>query len=121
MAKNGRPEIPINLADVERLASRGLNEEQIAGALGIARNTLRKRKNDYASFLTVLERGKERGVAAVANHLYEQSKGGSTSASIFYLKNRAKWSDNYAIAHGGGDKPIEQKITIEFVGADDED
>ena len=115
-----RPQIPINLKDVERLASRGLTEEQVAGALGIGYTTLRARKKEYAEFASVLARGKERGVASVANHLYEQSKAGSTSASIFYMKNRAGWKSENHHTVGGDGTPIEQKITIEFVG-DDED
>ena len=93
----GRPEIKIDLAQVEKLASIGLNEQQIADSLGISQPTLARRKAKYEDFVEALKRGKAKGIAVVANNLFEQSKAGNVSAGIFFMKNRAGWSDKQEI------------------------
>ena len=89
----GRPEIEIDLKEVERLASIGLNEGQVAAALGICQDTLTRKKRKYVDFADALKAGQAKGVATVANNLFEQSGEGNVSAGIFFMKNRAGWSD----------------------------
>jgi len=89
----GRPEKEIDLKQVEKLASIGLNEGQVAAALGICQDTLTSRKRKYSAFSDALKAGQAKGVATVANNLFEQSKDGNVSAGIFFMKNRAGWSD----------------------------
>jgi len=89
----GRKKIQIDLAEVERLAGIGLNEQQVSDALGISTTTLEDRKQNNLDFLEALKRGKAAGIATVANNLFEQSGEGNVSAGIFYLKNRAGWKD----------------------------
>ncbi len=90
----GRPEIKIDLQQVENLAARGLNESQVAQALGIAQDTLIRRKKKYCEFSEALKRGQAKGIAKIANALFEQGMNGQTAAAIFYMKNRAGWRDN---------------------------
>lgn len=89
----------INLAQVERLASIGLTEEQIAQSLGISRSTITRRKRDDDAFGAALKAGRASGVAAVTNALFEAATGEkpNTSAQIFYLKNRAGWRDKQEV------------------------
>ena len=89
----------INLAEVERLASIGLTEEQIAESLGISRSTITRRKRDDDAFDAALKAGRASGVAAVTNALFEAATGEkpNTSAQIFYLKNRAGWRDKQEV------------------------
>lgn len=89
----GRLEKEIDLAQVESLAGRGLNEGQVADALGICQDTLRRRKKKYSAFSEALKRGQAKGVAKIANALFEQGMNGQTAAAIFYMKNRAGWKD----------------------------
>ena len=89
----GRPEKEIDLKQVEKLASIGLNEGQVAAALGICQDTLTSRKRKYSDFSDALKAGQAKGIATVANNLFEQSKDGNVSAGIFFMKNRAGWSD----------------------------
>lgn len=89
----GRKEIPLDLRQVQKLASIGLNEGQVAAALGINRKTLVARKRKYKEFSDALKNGQAKGIATVANNLFEQSKDGNVSAGIFFMKNRAGWSD----------------------------
>ncbi len=95
--KRGRPPFQITkqvLAKAEGFASRGMNQMQIADALGINYDTLMKYKNLNSEFLEAIKSGQAKGIAKITNALYEQAVNqGSVSASIFYLKNRAGWSD----------------------------
>lgn len=84
----GRPEIQIDPAEVERLASRGLTEDQIARCLGVHYNTLLERKKKYVEFSDAVKNGKASGLKTIANALFEKAHGGDTTAMIFYLKNR---------------------------------
>ena len=89
----GRKKIEIDLNEVERLASIGLNEQQVADSLGISVDTLGNRKKESSDFSDALKRGKAKGIQAVSNALYDQALSGQTSAAIFFMKNRAKWTD----------------------------
>lgn len=88
-----RAKIQIDLEQVERLAAIGLNEQQVADSLGISQSTLGNRKKDSCDFYDALKRGQAKGIATVANNLFTQSKEGNVSAGIFFMKNRAGWSD----------------------------
>ena len=115
----GRPEIPIDLQQVENLAARGLNESQVAHALGIHPDTLIQRKKKYTEFSDALKRGQAKGIAKIANALFEQGMNGQTAAAIFYMKNRAGWTDKMQHAGEGGG-PIEHKVTsVTFTGPED--
>lgn len=107
----GRPEIPIDIGEVEELASRGLTEKQISDSLGISQDTLIKRKHKYSEFAEAIKRGQAKGIGTIANALYEQATSGQTAAAIFYLKNRANWSDKHEhTGPGGGPIKTETKI-----------
>jgi len=90
---SGRSKIEIDLGQVEKLAAVGLNESQVADALGISVATITARKKESRDFLDALKRGKAKGVAKVSNALYEQAMNGQTAAAIFFMKNRAGWTD----------------------------
>lgn len=96
----GRNKIELDLVEVEQLSAQGLNEQQVADALGIHQATLARRKKASASFADALKKGKARGVKEVTNFLFEQAEGGNTSAAIFFLKNRAGWTDKTEQTHG---------------------
>ncbi len=98
----GRPEIQIDLQQVENLAARGLNEGQVAHALGISQETLIQRKKKYSEFSEALKRGQAKGIAKIANALFEQGMNGQTAAAIFYMKNRAGWTDKQEHTHEAG-------------------
>ena len=88
-----RPLIPIDAAEVERLASCGLTDVQIAAALSIHPETLRRRKRDAIEFADALTRGRARGAGAVASALYEKAIAGDLKAQMFFLKTRAGWTE----------------------------
>lgn len=94
MAKTGRPRwVPPAPEKVEALAASGLTETQIAAALGIAHGTLIEKKREYPEFLQAIKSGQAKGIAKIANALFQKATNGDTTAMIFFLKARAKWSD----------------------------
>lgn len=88
-----KPKIEIDLTEVERLASLGLTQEQIAAALGICEKTLRNRKKENTDFTDAIKSGQAKGIGAVANVLYEKAMGGDVASLIFYLKARGGWKE----------------------------
>jgi len=97
--KVGRPGLEITpelLDKVEGLAAQGLTQEQIALSTGMCLATLHNKKNENIDFLEAIKRGQAKGVATVANALFQSATTGrNTVAQIFYLKNRAsqEWKD----------------------------
>lgn len=109
--KPGRKKIEIDLAQVEKLAAIGLNEQQVADSLGICVDTLAARKRDSSSFSEALKRGKAKGVAKISNALFEQGMNGQTAAAIFFMKNRAGWTDKQQI-----DEKSDTTLTFKWRG-----
>lgn len=91
--KKTKPQIAIDLAQVELFASRGLTREQIAAALGISYSTLNRRSKDLEDLEAAIKRGESRGIAKVANALFDKAVKGNTAAQIFFLKARAGWKE----------------------------
>lgn len=112
----GRPPIEITqeMCDkAEALAAQGLSRDQIADVLGFSRTTLFNKMNENSDFLDAIKRGSSKGVATIANALFQSAKGGNTTAQIFYLKNRAPvdWRDrrDHTIS-GDQDNPLITRI-----------
>ena len=102
MAKRGKK--PFNfdvevLEKIEVLASRGLDQQDIAYCIGIHPTTLSEKKYENEQLQEALKRGKAKGLAQITNALFEQALAGSTGAACFYLKNRdsENWTDTQSI------------------------
>jgi len=96
---------PIDYKELYNLAKIGLSEEQIAVSLGISVSTIARRKRDDDTFGSTLKAGKQAGISAVTNSLFESATADkpNTSAQIFYLKNRGGWRDRTEVdAHVSG-------------------
>ena len=96
---------PIDYEKLYNLAKIGLSEEQIAISLGISASTITRRKRDDEQFDRTLKAGKQAGISAVTNSLFESATADkpNTSAQIFYLKNRGGWRDRTEVdANIGG-------------------
>ena len=89
----GRPKWMPDLKEVEKLASLGLSNEEIAKALTISTSTLYQHKKEYSDFSEALQRGGAKGIATVAGALYTKATSGDTMAIKFYLQSRAGWTD----------------------------
>ena len=105
--------IVIDYEKLYDLAKIGLSEEQIAVSLGISPSTITRRKRDDDQFDRTLKAGKQRGIDAVTNALFEGATGDkpNTSAQIFFLKNRAGWRDRTEVdANVSGDVTMTHDI-----------
>ena len=94
----------IDLKELFDLAKIGLTEEQIATSLGVHESTMTRRKKDDAEIAEALKAGKQAGITAVTNALFTGATNEakpSTSAQIFFLKNRARWTDRIETEHTG--------------------
>ncbi len=115
-AKYGRPAwqvTPKVIADAESFASLGLTIDQIARSLGTSASTFTKAKKQVPELEEAYQRGKAKGVAVIANALFNKAKNGDTTAMIFFLKNRSpeEWMDrrNHEIGGPGG-KPLDAPL-----------
>lgn len=118
----------INLEQVEKLASYGLIDTEIADIVGISDKTLYNYENNFPEFLQAIQRGKDIADAQVVKSLYQRACGYShpedkifchegqpvivptikhyapdTAACFIWLKNRRKeeWKDRREMAHSG--------------------
>ena len=90
----------IDYEKLYNLAKMGLSEEQIATSLGISVSTITRRKRDDEQFERTLKAGKQEGITAVTNQLFNSATDAAkpnTSAAIFFLKNRAGWRDKQEV------------------------
>ena len=95
----------IDLEELYSLAKIGLSEAQVAQSLGISQSTMTRRKQSDADFDKALKAGQSAGITAVTSALFNGATNAdkpSTSAQIFYLKNRANWADRQEMDISGG-------------------
>lgn len=106
----GRKRLEIDVAEVVRLASRGLTEEQIAESLGISITTLERRKREGEVFAEAIRRGRALGIAQVANAHFEAALAGNVTAQIFFLKSRAGWKETQTVEVRQADEWTREQI-----------
>ena len=75
---------------VRTLVAVGITFEDIASKLDISSDTLVKH------YKRELDDGRIDANASIAQTLFQQAKGGNTSAAIFWLKTRARWKETTA-------------------------
>ena len=102
--------VSIHPEDIERLAAQGLTTKQIADCLGVARSTLYNKMKQELDVMDAIKRGRAKGLADVANALFQSAVGGNVTAMIYYLKARdpKRWSDRRQTEiTGKGGGPVE--------------
>lgn len=131
----GRPKIKIDYEKVEKLASYGLTQKEIADFLGIAGKTLDNRIASDEEFVRALKEGKIKADSRVAESLYNRAIGYShpeekifchdgqivrtetikhyppdPTSMIYWLKNRRTdlWRDKTEVDHGLQDPLLEK-------------
>lgn len=106
------------IREVETLAA-VLNQKQIADYLGIPHRTFQAilERDDEVS--ASYKKGKAKAIAAVAGGLLGQARSGHTTASMFYLKTQAGWSEKTQVDISGDYLP--SQIIIKGIPAQYED
>lgn len=117
--KMGRPEIVLTKEQKELavdMTLAGVNQELIARALGVHKQTLTKKMRDEID--AALAQRKSKGV----EHFFTSIKNGSVPAQIFFLKTQCGWKDNST--NEGGDpesKVATPTVNINLKGVRTED
>ncbi|HCW08692.1 MAG TPA: hypothetical protein DGG95_15140 [Cytophagales bacterium] len=83
----GRPEIPIDEAEVEKLAMMQCSQEEIAAFFGVSVDTI------YRRFADTLKRGSALGRMSMKRQLYKKVQDGELGAIVWWGKNFAGMSD----------------------------
>jgi hypothetical protein len=102
------------VSQLKRLASLGLNNEQIASYFGINKRTLERRVKYSEGAVEALEQGRASAIEMVSRTAFHMATSGDVPAmTMFWLKCRAGWREVQKIEHTGEEgKPIQQKIEM---------
>jgi hypothetical protein len=87
----GRPLVPISPDDVRTLARRGLTVDQVADRLNVSRRTMYARMASDSALRDAMDAGVSEGIDFAAGKLMDMIADGNLTATIFYLRSRAKW------------------------------
>ena len=73
----------------------GAGDKELSEIFEVPEQTINNWKKKHEDFYLALKRGKSQADAEIANALYEKAKAGDTTAMIFWLKNRQRftWRD----------------------------
>lgn len=96
---------PIDIVAIENLSSRGLNWRQIAGALSISEDTLKRRRTADPEIELAYNRGLSHTIAAVANAVVERALEGCPQSQKLFLNSIAGWAKRTEIETKGGYTP----------------
>jgi hypothetical protein len=91
---SGRKMVKIDLERVEKLASQGLNHEQIARNLGTTRETLNKRKKQFIAFSDALEKGRATFIESLSTGYVDLVAQRNVAAIIYGTKVHLGWREN---------------------------
>lgn len=81
-----RPRKPINLQQVEALATIGATDDEIATVLGISTDTVGRRKKDDPEFKESLKIGRDKGKITLRRLQWKSAQGGNVVMLIFLGK-----------------------------------
>jgi len=99
--KRGRKAIDIPLDKVEALAAQGMTDEQICHIIGISHETFYKRQRENPELVEAVKRGKAKGIATIANVIFQKAKNGDFASAAFFLERRGGWKREDKLNLGG--------------------
>ena len=106
----------LSLDQIEDYARRGVNWTQIAGLLGLSTSGLALKRKADPRIDEVFERGKSKGIVAVASVLYDAAISGNDLASTrFYLERRGGWKDTGANTPTGNVNIVQNNLYTDKV------
>jgi len=100
---------------VYEMSRAGIPQTRIASALKLSEDTLQRH------YRHELDNATGEAVKAVANTLFAKAINGDTTAMIFYLKTRGRWSETQKLnVSGPDDGPIQTESVLDFSELDRE-
>lgn len=111
----GRKTIPIDLIEVEKLASLNCTDEEIAGFFNVSVRTIEKRRK-HPEFAEAMNRGRARGCISLRRSQLKLVEKGSAPMAIFLGKQWLNQHDRTATELTGAQgKPV--KFSLEVIDA----
>ncbi len=104
-----RNKIRVPKNELEKYASRGLSDQQLADVFKIPLKEFTEALRDNKDLELALGYSRSKSIHDVAGALYQRAMEGSVQAQIFFLKAVAGWRDNVEI-----EKPRELNLHAEF-------
>lgn len=102
----GRPKIEFDLAQVERLASLGCTDEEIAAWFSCSVDTITRRKKEDQDFAEALERGAAGGKTSLRRAQFVKALAGNTEMLKWLGKNILGQSEKVTTERSLEDLPI---------------
>lgn len=100
---SGRRPKPVNLEEVEKLASLGISVLQIAHFFDMTEKSLYRKAEKAPEIMMAINKGRSKGVIQVAAKLYEKIQQGDTKAIMFYLRAKGGFNDTLRVDHTSSD------------------
>ena len=95
-----RPEVKIDLVELEKLCGMQCTDEEVAAFFGVSvRTIIRRRKS--TQFIEAMERARAKGRISVRRSLFRLAANGNIAAAIFLAKNLLGYRDVVANEHSG--------------------
>ena len=105
-----RPEVDIDLEELEKLCAMQCTDEEIGAFLGVSTRTIERRRT-VLKFREVMERGRAKGRVSVRRNLFKLAGNGNLGANIFLAKNLLGYKDVVANEHSGPEGgPIQMSL-----------
>jgi hypothetical protein len=87
-----RPEVKIDLVELEKLCSMQCTDEEVAAFFGVSARTIERRRQ-VKQFREIMDRARAKGRVSVRRNLFRQSNAGNIAATIFLSKNLLGYKD----------------------------
>jgi hypothetical protein len=116
-----RPNVKIDVVELEKLCGMQCTDEEIAAFLNISTRTLARRKQ-VKKYAEVMERAKAKGKVSVRRFLFRLATNGNIAAAIFLAKNVLGYKDVVSNEHSGpGGSAIQIGTKPDFSQLNDEE
>lgn len=91
---SGRNPKPVDLNNIEKLASLGVTVLQIAHFFDMTEKSFYRKAEKDPEIMNAVNRGRARGIVSASGKLYQKMQEGDTKAIMFFLRARAGWNDS---------------------------
>ena len=116
-----RPEVPIDLVELEKLCVMQCTDEEVAAFFGVSARTIARRRK-VKKFNATMDNARARGRVSVRRSLFRLANNGNVAAAIFLSKNLLGYRDVVNNEHSGlAGGPIQLSARPNFSQLTDEE